>query len=126
MALNFRKPRVAGLVPDACQALQPGVVGGSTNGIVGQAVSANLTGIEEVATIEDDRAFQAGLDGGEIDTAELVPLGDDDQAVGAIKGVQGVGRQGQVGAITVEALRLPPWLPGRRRVPWRRLPRGPP
>ena len=65
-----------------------------------------MTWIEEVAAIEDHWDFQASPDGGEIDTAELVPLGYDCQAVGAIEGVEGVGHQGQVGAVTVEALGL--------------------
>src|SRR5437764_6198221 len=54
---------------------------------VGEAVLAHDLGLVEVAAVEDDRAAEEPLHAREVRPAELVPLGHDEERVGADEGL---------------------------------------
>src|SRR5437867_10974868 len=57
------------------------------DGEVGEAVLAHDLGLVEVAAVEDDRAAEEPLHAREVRPAELVPLGHDEERVGAGEGL---------------------------------------
>src|SRR3954464_13632722 len=62
--------------------------GFSSNGVVLDAVRFHHLRIIEVAAVEDGGRLDLRLDGGEVRTAELLPLGDDRERVGTLEGVE--------------------------------------
>ena len=63
-----------------------------------EAELLHLARIVEIAAVEDDRTRQRALDAREVRVPELVPLGDDDERVGALERVvvrRRVGRSGR-------------------------------
>src|SRR3954454_16000241 len=62
--------------------------GFSSNGVVLDAVRFHHLGIIKVAAVEDGGRLELRLDGGEVRTAELLPLGDDGERIGTLQGVE--------------------------------------
>src|SRR5580692_4232469 len=66
--------------------------GGASHAVVGEAVCRHYFGIIQVAAIDHDGIFEFLVEAGEIEVGELLPLGEDEQGVGAAgRFVGGVG-----------------------------------
>ena len=61
--------------------------GAAPIGIVGEAELAHLVRLVDVAAVEDHRLLHQRLHALEVRPAELVPLGDEQQRVGALERV---------------------------------------
>src|SRR5690606_13196381 len=62
---------------------------GSAHAVVGPAGGAPLGGVQDVAAVDDGRPVGEVLDGGGVEVAELAPLGEEQDDVGAGDGVLG-------------------------------------
>ncbi len=88
---------------------------GPADAQVGEAGLAGQRRIEDVAAVEDHRALELGLDGVEVRAAELLPLGDDHQRVGAVEGLHRPLGVGEARLVAEDAATLVHRHRGRRR-----------
>ena len=67
---------------------------GASYAVIGEAVPCHYLGIIKVSAIDHDGVFEFLTEAAEIEVGELLPLGEDEQGVGAVSGF--VGRIGEL------------------------------
>ena len=58
--------------------------GGASHAVVSEAVSCHHFGIIQVAAVDHDGIFEFLVEAAEIEVGKLLPLGEDEQSVGAV------------------------------------------
>src|SRR5258708_29219131 len=69
--------------------------------MIAEARAGHMRRIVEIAAVEYHGSAQGGLDVVEVRTAELLPLGDDGQRVGALHGLRAGLAEDQIVAVAV-------------------------
>jgi hypothetical protein len=61
-----------------------GMRGGASHAVIGEAVGCHHFGIIQVAAVDHDGVLEFLMEAAEIEVGELLPLGEDEQGVGAV------------------------------------------
>ena len=76
-------------LPENCSGYAVGMSGGAADAVIGEAFRRHDLGIVQIASVNDDGIPQFLAKAVEIEVGELLPFREDEQGIGAMRGLVG-------------------------------------